>query len=371
MRWMNASIDVFINRILQKEKPLVIYGAGVTGRVFAEYFVRYWKTDIPISFIDRDPEQIGKQIEIADRKFEIKSPKALERIGKNETGIIAVACTYFQGILDMLEKIDEIKKWECFVLPVIYSTHFTDRTKTAVNSGKWKIPRQIHYCWFGKKEMPQELQILINGWKKICPTYEIIRWNERNYDVKKFIYTKQAFEQKKWAFIADVARLDILYQYGGIYLDTDVELIKNLDPLLEQEAFLAAEPWNVVNPGGGMGCIPREDGIGKLLERWKNAEFVNEQGKINKLSSGYFDTSELIKNGYRLDGAMQCIDGITIYPSEYFHPYNYMTGELNITENTYSIHHFGGGWLREDEKRERENTRSKFLKYLERLEEIQ
>ena len=100
------------------------------------------------------------------------------------------------------------------------------------------IPKIIHYCWFGGAELPEKDRKCIESWKKFCPDYQIIEWNENNYDVTKNTYMYQAYQAKKWGFVPDYARLDIIYQHGGIYLDTDVELVKNLDSLLENDAFM-------------------------------------------------------------------------------------------------------------------------------------
>ena len=120
---------------------------------------------------------------------------------------------------------------------------------------KQMIPKKIHYMWLGGKEIPRNLQLCIDSWKKYCPDYEIVQWNESNYDIGKNKYMKMAYENKKYGFVPDYARLDILYNYGGIYMDTDVEVVRSLDDLLYQSAFCGVEKWQTINFGGCSGCL--------------------------------------------------------------------------------------------------------------------
>ena len=116
-----------------------------------------------------------------------------------------------------------------------------------------RIPKIIHYCWFGKGEKSNLAKQCISSWKEKLKGYEIIEWNENNYDVNRHTYTAEAYKNRKYGFVTDVARLDILYEHGGIYMDTDVTLLKNLDELLYQRGFIATEKWGNVNTGGGCG----------------------------------------------------------------------------------------------------------------------
>ena len=123
------------------------------------------------------------------------------------------------------------------------------------------IPKKIHYCWFGNNPLPESVQRCIESWKKYCPGYEIIEWNEGNYNINKIPFIEKAYKEKKYAFVSDYARLDIIYNEGGIYLDTDVELIKNIDPLLEHSCFLALESCGAVATGLGFGSIKKHSFI--------------------------------------------------------------------------------------------------------------
>ena len=182
------------------------------------------------------------------------------------------------------------------------------------------IPKKIHYCWFGGNEIPKKDQACIDSWKKMCPDYEIIRWDETNYDVTKNEYMKQAYEAKKWGFVPDYARLDIIYENGGIYLDTDVELIKSLDDLLECRAFMGFEDGKHVSPGLCIGAEKNHETIGKLREIYTNREFVMDNGEYDMTPSPVMNTEKLLDMGLKQNNCKQLVAGITIFPKDYFCP---------------------------------------------------
>ena len=216
------------------------------------------------------------------------------------------------------------------------------------------IPKKIHYCWFGGNPIPEKDKKCIESWKKFCPDYEIIRWDESNYDIRKNKFISQAYDMKKWAFVSDYARLDIIYNNGGIYLDTDVELVKNLDILLENEAFMGFEKGRVVATGLGFGAIPHQKGIKLLRDSYDNLEFVDKRGNqlsAEKTNCPIINSKVLTENGALMNDQMQNVLGITLYPTEYFCPLNSTTGELNCTENTYSIHRYSMSWLTDFDKK--------------------
>lgn len=215
------------------------------------------------------------------------------------------------------------------------------------------IPKKIHYCWFGGAELPDSAKKCIESWKKFCPEYEIIRWDEHNYDYVKFIYTRQAYEAKKYAFVSDVARLEVVYRYGGIYLDTDVELIKPLDDLLKNKAFMGVETTSVAL-GLGFGAVPKLDFLEQLINKYKTISFYKNDGSLELKTIPAYTMELLAEKGYVMSDGIQFFEGITIYPKEYFNPKNYLTGELCITSNTYSIHHYDATWWGENEKQQYE-----------------
>lgn len=205
------------------------------------------------------------------------------------------------------------------------------------------IPKKIHYCWFGNGQPDELAQKCIASWKKYCPDYEIIKWNEDNYDVTKQPYMKDAYEARKWAFVTDYARLDILYEYGGIYFDTDVEVIKNFDSLLEDRAFVGREDGDRVNTGQAMGAEKGLEIIRELRDVYENEVFKTENG-YNTTTCVDYTSDYLVKRGLMKDNSKQVIDDLTIYPREYFCPIKVGYTKPELTENTYSIHHFAASW---------------------------
>lgn len=213
------------------------------------------------------------------------------------------------------------------------------------------IPKKIHYCWFGNGQLPEKDRKCIESWKKMCPDYEIIRWNETNYDINKNQYMKEAYEAKKWGFVPDYARLDIIYEHGGIYLDTDVELIKNLDELLICEGFMGFEDGIHVNPGLCIAAEKHHDVIKKLMGIYDDRKFICDDGTFDLTPSPIMNTDMLIKMGLKTNNEKQIVDGITIFPKDYFCPKDYKSGKLNITDNTYGIHWFNASWQSPHRKR--------------------
>ncbi|MGN1343764.1 MAG: polysaccharide pyruvyl transferase family protein [Traorella sp.] len=219
-----------------------------------------------------------------------------------------------------------------------------------------KIPKIIHYCWVGKTPKPQSVQYCINSWKKYCPDYEIIEWNEDNYDFKKNQYMKEAYESKKWGFVPDYARLDIIYNYGGIYFDTDVELVSNIESLLQYEVFMGFENTGdgelYVNCGHGFGAVKGNEFIKKERDEYKNVHFINEDGTLNMLPSPHYTTKVLCEYGLKRKNIDQNIQNIKVFSSDVLCPKNFRTGKLHKTNRTLSIHHFTASWLDEKIKKE-------------------
>lgn len=210
------------------------------------------------------------------------------------------------------------------------------------------IPKVIHYCWFGRNPLPKSAKKCISSWKKFYPDYEIKEWNEDNFDVNIIPYTHDAYEAKKYAFVSDYARFWILYHYGGLYFDTDVEVIRPIDDLIERGAFMGWETTDKnasINPGLGL-CAPQGLSIyGEILDYYKTKmKFYLEDGTRSSYTMIPMVSELLEKYGLIRDGSEQEVQGITVYPIDYFNPYNYLIGELNLTSNTRSIHWYSMSW---------------------------
>ena len=226
------------------------------------------------------------------------------------------------------------------------------------------IPKTIHYCWFGRNPKPKLAEKCIKSWKKYCPDYEIIEWNEDNYDISKNSYMKEAYEAKKWGFVPDYARLDIIYSHGGIYLDTDVEIIKPLDHLLNNKAFAGLEPQEdatYVALGLGFGAEKGNPLIRKLMDSYEECHFLKEDGNLNLTPAPVLNSETLKPLGFDSTDRIQDLGEMMLYPSEYFCP---LLGGHRRTENTVSIHWYSGSWLPEKERKQQEEYVQKLKKEL-------
>lgn len=216
------------------------------------------------------------------------------------------------------------------------------------------IPKVIHYCWFGKGKYSDKIEKCILSWKKYCPDYKIICWNEDNYDIYKNKFVEQAYEKKKWAFVSDYARVDIVYQYGGIYLDTDVELIKPLDRLLDCEMYVGIESEDFVNLGLGFGAVKGHPYLKEIMGYYETREFVRNNGKMDLKTCPVIQTEILMRYGLRKEDKYQKLEKCIVYPSEVFSPKSFQTGETHTTSKSVSIHHYDMTWLDEKQKKSKE-----------------
>lgn len=228
------------------------------------------------------------------------------------------------------------------------------------------IPKKIHYCWFGRKPLPKLALKCIKSWRKYLPDYEIIEWNEDNFDVNICPYTKEAYQAKKYAFVSDYARFWVLYRHGGIYFDTDVEVIGHLDKILTKGAFMACEdnvspilsPYPLIAPGLGLAIEAHHPIYKQILEEYNKKHFLTENGKNNETTIVHYVTKIFIRKGLKQNNDIQEIQGITIYPPEYFCPKSYIDKKIRITPNTVCIHHYDGSWI---------SKRRKFKEFVKRL----
>ena len=201
------------------------------------------------------------------------------------------------------------------------------------------IPKIIHYCWFGKGPKPKLAQKCIASWKKYCPNYQIIEWNEENFDVNQNEYTSFCYKNKLWAYLSDYARLKVVYDNGGIYFDTDVEVITSFDTLLGHNAFFGFENDNFIASGLGFGAEKEHKVIKAMLEEYFQLN-RNKDGTLQMIGCPALNTQAIKKFGFALNGKCQNIEGIQLLSKEYMNPYEDCTGKLKKTKNTYSIHWF-------------------------------
>lgn len=235
------------------------------------------------------------------------------------------------------------------------------------------IPKIIHYCWFGGNPLPKLAKRCIKSWKKYCPDYEIIRWDESNFDISACpLYVRQAYEAKKWAFVTDYVRLKLVYEHGGIYMDTDVELIKSLDGMLGHKAFFGFENSGFgedayVATGLGFGAEKGASILMDMMDDYRCIPFILEDGSIDGTSCPVRNTEALVRRGFVKSSELQEIDGIALYPTDVFCPICFLNGQKNITENTISIHWYSASWFSK-EIRKKQRKRWKKTRKLQRRE---
>lgn len=343
--------------IKNRDSKIVIFGTGVIGStVTPEILKEHGLLDRIGYCIDNDRTRWNTTITMCGKEVKIHNPEMLTKCVGNITVLVTIS--RYQSALEQLKQMTGTEELSCYIIPAMCINDFhNDGGKGVIKSSVTPlIPKKIHYMWLGGNPLPDKLQKCIDTWERFCPDYEIIRWDESNYDVRKNQFVSQAYENKKYGFVPDYARIELLYDHGGIYLDTDIELQRNLDELLYQEAFCSVEKWQVLNFGGCSGAVKGHKSLEPFIDVWSKRSLVRHDGTLDSISSGLIDTSVALNAGYAISGRNQTVMGMNIYTYDYFHPYDYMSGKLEKTSDTFSIHHFNGGWL--DEKAKADNLQA-------------
>ncbi|MBA2943335.1 glycosyl transferase [Paenibacillus sp. CGMCC 1.16610] len=214
-----------------------------------------------------------------------------------------------------------------------------------MNNKSNRIPKIIHYCWFGKNERPEIVKKCIASWHNHLTDYQFIEWNESNFDVNRNVYVKQAYEAGKFAFVSDYARVFALYHFGGIYLDTDVEVFKCFDDLLHHESFWGFEQENFIATST-IGAAKENKLIKVFMDSYQDKNFIREDGSFDSLTNVALITRMLGDWGVKPNGLYQEISEVgTFYPQTYFSPYDYINCRTFMSSNTYAMHHFYKSWL--------------------------
>ena len=217
------------------------------------------------------------------------------------------------------------------------------------------IPKIIHYCWFGGNPLPPLAVKCMDSWKKHCGDFEIKEWNENNFDISMTRYSKEAAEREKWAFVADIARFYTMYQYGGLYFDIDVEVVKPIDGFLDTGMFIGFESDVEINTGQGFGAEKNFYLVKKMLDIYNETPFINPDGTSNMTPSPKYTSKIMEAEGFVLNNTRQTIGNIEVYPTEYFCPKDWRNDETIITPNTYTVHHFMASWWGDEERAQHES----------------
>lgn len=323
---------------LQSYKKVICFGAGSIFRIMCYELQQMGEIQRVLAVTDRSFSKTGA-INIADISIpQITQEQAFERIQQEKGSIgILITTAAWMEVADYIKQNIEIDSYGVYSLLKV-DTAF-DIVMSEEKQNQLKIPALIHYCWFGKGEMSELIQQCVESWKRYCPGYQLKLWNEDNYDVENIAYTKAAYEQKKWAFVSDYVRMDVVYKYGGIYLDTDVELIKCLDEFRKNEGFIGTEVSGGINSGLGFGAIAGNRMVGELKKLYlkENIPAITNMGK---------ETELFVQSGYQIGKGCQVINDITVYPWQVLSPKVKEDGSMHIGKHTYAIHHYDGSWLR-------------------------
>lgn len=348
---------------LKECEYIVCIGAGKRLERIKEFF------DISILekikyVADNSTEKQGKEIDVAGQRITVCPVSSLCAIRKDNV-VVIITPANSKGILEQLEEYEKFRATDILLFAHIEEAYVEYK---AMNKyvpenlrlcNEMLIPKTIHYCWFGRNPLPERYKKWMDSWKRFCPDYEIIEWNEDNYDVTKNKYMKQAYKAEKWGFVPDYARLDIIYHYGGIYLDTDVELVKSLDDLLYQEGYIGFESDQYVNLGLGFGAVAGNALVKGMRDEYEKYSFIDDAGNINLTVSPFFQTRYLMNHELKINGEYQILgNNFVIYPEKVLNGSGYPPRNVRLTPNTYSVHHYDGSWL-DAEERQREEMRRK------------
>lgn len=223
------------------------------------------------------------------------------------------------------------------------------------------IPKIIHYIWLGGKPLPKIAEKCIESWKKFCPDYEIKRWDETNLDLNKYQFVLDAIEAKKFAFASDVLRTEILYNYGGIYLDIDVELIKPIDNLIaDVDCLMGFETSNLLNPGLLIASKPNNPDLKNILEIYKTLKF--DANNLINITVCEIYTKYYEQFGLKRENSTQQIENTKFYAAEYFSPKSLTDGKIRKTKNTVSIHHYSATWVKKSSR-----FKTKIMQFIKRI----
>lgn len=343
------SVEDIIKR-LGKEGHIYCYGAGDFGHRFYKDQVFSCLWDYVAEYVDTSSLKIGTAIGFEGEEKKVISLKELESlIGVKD--VIIITCKNYIPIIEELNTISTLKEVTCYVYPELKG-YLLDLEKLSVFcpdnfrvEKQMLIPKVIHFCWFGKNELNEKHKRCMDSWKKYCSDYDIVRWDESNYDISKNSFMLEAYNSKKWAYVSDYARLDIINTYGGIYLDIDVEIVKSFDELLYQNAFCGYQNEKEINLGLGFGATANNSFVQKIMDEYEQMEFIGEDGNLNLIPCPIIQTNVLEKLGVVIDGQYQCLSNITVYPERVFCGKSQRTRRIYRTDMTYAIHHFDASWM--------------------------
>lgn len=321
------------------------FGCGVIAEQFAVILRENGCLDLVRGYADNNAALWGQSVCIGGKTSPVLSPRELSALGGPNL-LVVVVCTDAKGVYEQLNACPELQDSNICFWQLMLSDDLKTQPEPVLSrrSATPKIPKTLHYCWFGGAPIPEHLQRLMASWKEKCPDYEIVRWDEHNYDVSRNLYMQQAYDSGKWGFVSDVARLDILYQYGGIYLDTDVELLQSLDELLYQDGFCGFDIYRFINTGLGLGAVKGNPVIKALLDEYKDQNFCYPDGSTNGTPCILYQYRTFHRLGVTYDGKLAELPQMTVYPAAILGSYDPFTNDGRPAPGAFALHHYDNSW---------------------------
>lgn len=329
-----------------QDKKLYFFGAG---RSLGNCLDVYCQNKTPEAVVDNNEALWGTAKTLDGREARVIGVKdflkELERTPLEQVVLIITAVFYGAEIVEQLDGIPELDGLTCYLHAIVRNTA-EPMPAFAFSAGEQKIPKKIHYFWVGGHPLPARLQKCVDSWRRFNPDYEIIRWDESNYDFTKVDYMREAYENKAWGFATDYARLDVVYQYGGIYLDTDVEVLRSLDVLLRDEAFFGAGSADHINTGVGFGAVPQCELVKAMRDYYHDKHFIGSNRAVNL----QYQNPVFTQYGFRIANEYQRINDMVIYSAEVLSPSGTVGWGNFFSDKTISIHHNEYSWIAENER---------------------
>ncbi len=361
----------FLNSL--KDEKIVCFGVSKLLDVVLERGITEWLNNV-LYFVDNDHKKHGQTISYAGRTFEIRNPESIKHEGNS---VIVIVMTGMNSTIQIIDQLNDmkLKGIKCYSLLMMLYFYVKRYDNSMLPSFEYTRPqiidKKIHCCWFSGEKKPIEYQNCIDSWKKVCPEYEIIEWNSEKYNIEKNRFMKQAYEKRAWAFVSDYARLDLVYNFGGIYLDMDVELLKPLDPFLQYKAFFSfGESRGCVDLGSGFGSVKGNKLLKALLDQYEDEEFLTDNAEYSssKMIPQPVKLDPVFREcGFKHNSSSQVIDDMLFLSPDYIrtnsdplHDKSFLRGD------EYAVHWHHAGWYSGEQLeklRENRNNRKKLLSY--------
>ncbi len=320
------------------------FGCGLQGTRIINIMENWGYREKIAAFTDNNEKRVGTRMSNGSLHYPIVSVDEFVK-SVTEKDVIIICSSDVVSISEQLNQYQGLEKVVCFNLGELGLRQLivSDYEKVIRESEEVIIPKIIHYFWGGDR-MPELMKRNVERWHELCPDYEIREWNDHNYDISKNKYMQQAYEAGKWGFVSDYARLDIVYQYGGIYIDTDVSMVKRPDELLYQKCFAISDASFFLNLGAGFGAAVGVGLIKELRDYYDTISFISSDGSANMQPIQYHTYQVMKKYGYQVNDKLQKIQEMNIYPM-IMAGTNAYTMQMRVTDRTFFLHYGTATWL--------------------------